>query len=232
MKLRYAAAVLAFAASPTFAQSATEQEMAAGGDSITIGAAAAYIPDYEGSNDYRIVPAPGAIGSVSGFAFTLAGNRASVDLIPNKPGPVWDFQAGPVAVLDFNRSSVKSIDDVRISGSANSTPRSNSAAMSASARPASITCALRQIVGQPVVPHRRQRRAPLQHLAAVGPVFHPAQHQGRGRPGRVGRTCRHRLCPHLFRRHRRAESRERPAGLQRDQRVEELERSARSARSR
>ena len=116
MNLRLAAvtttavAVLALvAAAPAFAQDA-----AASGDSITIGAGAAWIPDYEGSDDYRIVPAPGAIGSVSGFNFTLAGNRASVDLIPNAPGPGIDFQLGPVAVLNLNRNSVKSIDDPRI----------------------------------------------------------------------------------------------------------------------
>ncbi len=48
------------------------------------------------------------------FAFTLAGNRASLDLARDKPGPGWDFQAGPVAVVNFNRSSTKSIDDPRI----------------------------------------------------------------------------------------------------------------------
>jgi len=85
-----------------------------GGDTITIGAAAVYLPDYEGSNDYRVVPAPGAIGSVGGFSFTLAGNRLSIDLIPNRPGPTWDFQAGPIGVVNFNRSNNDSIDDPRI----------------------------------------------------------------------------------------------------------------------
>ena len=87
---------------------------AAGGDSITIGAGAAYLPDYEGSNDYRFTAAPGAIGSYKGFNFTLAGNRLSVDLIPNRPGPGIDVQFGPIGVVNFNRSSTKSIDDVRV----------------------------------------------------------------------------------------------------------------------
>ena len=85
-----------------------------GGDSITIGGGVAYLPDYEGSNDYRFVPAPGAIGTYKGYSFLLAGNRLSVDLIPNPPGPSWDFQAGPVAVVNFNRSSLKAIDDPRV----------------------------------------------------------------------------------------------------------------------
>jgi MipA family protein len=83
-------------------------------DTITIGAGAAYLPDYEGSNDYRVVPAPAAIGAFKGFNFTLAGNRLSIDLIPNQPGPTWDFQAGPVGVVNFNRTSTKSIDDARV----------------------------------------------------------------------------------------------------------------------
>ena len=87
---------------------------AAGGDSITIGAGAAYIPDYEGSNDYVWRAVPGAIGSIGGFNFTLAGNRASLDLIPNRPGPTWDIQAGPIGVVNFNRSNLKSIDDPRV----------------------------------------------------------------------------------------------------------------------
>jgi len=83
-------------------------------DSITVGAAGVYLPDYEGSNDYRWTAAPAAIGSVKGFNFTLAGNRLSVDLIPNQPGPSWDIQAGPIGVVNFNRSSLKSIDDRRV----------------------------------------------------------------------------------------------------------------------
>ena len=84
------------------------------GDSITIGGGFAYLPDYEGSNDYRFTPAPGAIGSVHGYSFTLAGNRASVDLIRNQPGPSWDVQAGPIAVVNFNRNSLNNIDDRRV----------------------------------------------------------------------------------------------------------------------
>ncbi len=84
------------------------------GDSITIGGGAVYLPDYEGSDDYRIVPAPGAVGSIKGFGFTIAGNRASIDVIPNRPGETVDVQLGPVVVANFNRSSLKSIDDGRI----------------------------------------------------------------------------------------------------------------------
>ena len=83
-------------------------------DTITVGAAGVYLSDYEGSNDYRFTAAPGAVGSIKGYGFVLAGNRISVDLIRDKPGPVWDLQAGPIGVVNFNRSSLRSIDDPRV----------------------------------------------------------------------------------------------------------------------
>ena len=121
---RFSVLLLAATAAPALAQSAPSAtppdggaiatNAETGGDSITIGAGAVYLPDYEGSNDYKFTPAPGAIGSFKGFNFQLAGNRLSVDLIPNRPGPGIDFQLGPIGVVNFNRSSIKGIDDVRI----------------------------------------------------------------------------------------------------------------------
>jgi len=55
-------------------------------DTVTVGVGAAYLPDYDGSNDYRVVPAPVVIGSVKGFNFSVIGNRASLDLARNQPG--------------------------------------------------------------------------------------------------------------------------------------------------
>lgn len=82
--------------------------------SVTVGVGGVYMPDYEGSNDYRFSAAPVAIGSIEGYNFQVVGNRASVDLIANKPGPGWDIQLGPVAVWDFNRSTISQIDDTRV----------------------------------------------------------------------------------------------------------------------
>ncbi|CAN5424612.1 MipA/OmpV family protein [soil metagenome] len=116
------AAILPIAASlcavPAVAQSAGDNnaDLAAkfGGDNITVGVAGAYVPDYEGSNDYRFVPAPVVLGQLAGFSFTVIGNRASLDLIPNRPGDKIDFQLGPIAVLNFDRTKLKDIDDVRV----------------------------------------------------------------------------------------------------------------------
>ena len=116
-----AAALLVASAAPAFAQSAppapADNDQLASDfnkDSVTVGVGGAYVPDYDGSNDYRFVPAPVVIGSIKGFNFSVIGNRASVDLIPNRPGQKIDLQFGPVGVLNFERSSVKSIDDLRV----------------------------------------------------------------------------------------------------------------------
>jgi outer membrane scaffolding protein for murein synthesis (MipA/OmpV family) len=115
------AAALPFAALPMLPSAASAQSASDSmpdpndqGDTLTVAGAGVYLPDYEGSNNYRVVPAPAVIGSLSGYSFQVLGNRASVDLIANKPGPSWDLQAGPVGVLNFNRSTLGSIDDPRV----------------------------------------------------------------------------------------------------------------------
>jgi MipA family protein len=102
------------AAAPALAQDGTAAADPLTKETVTLGVGAVYLPDYEGSNDYRVTAAPFGVGTVKGFAFQLLGNRLSVDLVPNTPGPTWDFQAGPVAVLNFDRTSRKQIDDDRV----------------------------------------------------------------------------------------------------------------------
>lgn len=84
------------------------------GDHITVAAAGVYLPDYEGSNDYRFTAAPAAIGTIKGYGFTLLGNRASVNLIRARPGPGVNFELGPIGVINFNRSSTGQISDPRV----------------------------------------------------------------------------------------------------------------------
>lgn len=81
---------------------------------LSIGAGVAYIPDYEGSNDNRFTPVPAANGTVWGMSFTLLGNRASLDLIPDPEGAGWNVQLGPVAVVNFNRTNQDAIEDRRV----------------------------------------------------------------------------------------------------------------------
>ena len=73
-------------------------------NSLTIGGGAALMPSYEGSNDYIISPAVAARGQVAGFSFSTRNTQLFVDLIPNPSGPSFDFQLGPVAGINLNRT--------------------------------------------------------------------------------------------------------------------------------
>ncbi|MDQ0248689.1 outer membrane scaffolding protein for murein synthesis (MipA/OmpV family) [Sphingomonas kyeonggiensis] len=96
-------------------QSAEVAEAASEGAArLTLGVGAAYFPDYEGSSHNRWTPIPVANGTVAGMSFTLVGNRAQLDVIPNATGPGWDIQFGPVAVYNMNRSNRDSIRDPRV----------------------------------------------------------------------------------------------------------------------
>ncbi|MFL9839889.1 MipA/OmpV family protein [Sphingomonas sp. ST-64] len=81
---------------------------------LTIGAGVARIPDYEGSDDSRWTPLPAANGTVAGMSFTVLGNRASLDLIPDVDGADWNLQLGPVAVINLNRTNRDAIADPRV----------------------------------------------------------------------------------------------------------------------
>jgi MipA family protein len=106
-------ALAASVASPAFAQSQptagalpTPEEVA-NKDTITVAAGAAIVPDYEGSDDYRIIPAGAIRGKVHGFSFTTRGSYFYLDVIPQS-GKV-DFDVGPIVGVRFN--SRKKIDD-------------------------------------------------------------------------------------------------------------------------
>ncbi len=71
-------------------------------DTVTVGGGIGYVPSYEGSDDYVIVPAAAVRGRVSGFNFSTRGLEASVDLIRERGD--WDFQLGPVVSLTVNRT--------------------------------------------------------------------------------------------------------------------------------
>jgi MipA family protein len=106
-------ALTASFASPAFAQSQptagalpTPEEVA-NKDTVTVAAGAAIVPDYEGSDNYRIIPAGAIRGKVHGFSFTTRGSYFYLDVIPHS-GKV-DFDVGPIVGVRFN--SRKKIDD-------------------------------------------------------------------------------------------------------------------------
>jgi len=63
---------------------------------VTVGVGGAITPDYEGSDDYRVIPAAAIRGQVSGISFSTRGTYLYVDVVPDTGGKV-DFNAGPIA---------------------------------------------------------------------------------------------------------------------------------------
>lgn len=106
---RLGAAFLCAAAGPALAQEAPPVD---DGNSFSIGIGAGVVPTYEGSDDYRIIPAGIIRGEVGGFNFYTRGLQAYFDLIPEGPGETLDLALGPVAGLRLNRTS--SIEDRQV----------------------------------------------------------------------------------------------------------------------
>jgi outer membrane scaffolding protein for murein synthesis (MipA/OmpV family) len=104
-------ATMAFAA-PALAQ---EEEQHS---SLTIGAGAAVIPSYEGSDDYRVMPLIQMRGKLHDFSFWTRGTALYVDAIPDPDGTGIDVELGPVVNVRLDRSSRKAIRDdaVRLLG--------------------------------------------------------------------------------------------------------------------
>lgn len=72
-------------------------------DTFTIGAGAAYLPDYDGSDDYRIIPAAAIRGRVSGISFYTRATYLYVDVIKRGDGPL-EFDLGPIVGARLNRT--------------------------------------------------------------------------------------------------------------------------------
>jgi outer membrane protein len=71
-------------------------------DTVTLGVGAALVPDYEGSNDYRVIPAAAIRGQYHGISFTTRGLYLYVDAVP-RSGKL-DFDAGPIVGARLNRT--------------------------------------------------------------------------------------------------------------------------------
>lgn len=80
-------------------------------DTLTIAAGAAYIPDYEGSDDYRIIPAAALRGRVGGIAFFTRATYLYADFIPRGASKL-EFDVGPIAGVRLNRTGKVKDDPV------------------------------------------------------------------------------------------------------------------------
>jgi outer membrane scaffolding protein for murein synthesis (MipA/OmpV family) len=108
---RYALAALALGclSAPLFAQSAPASselpspEQLSSRDMVTVALGAGFTPDYEGSDDYRLIPAAAVRGQVSGISFSTQGTYLYVDVIPKKSSNL-DLILGPVVGVRLNRT--------------------------------------------------------------------------------------------------------------------------------
>lgn len=111
MKFLPTALILAASVSAVPAMAQDEEQHS----SLTIGVGAAYIPSYEGSDDYRVIPIAQARGTVHDFAFWTRGTSLYVDLIPNTADNGLDLEFGPVANVRLDRTGGrKSIKDAQV----------------------------------------------------------------------------------------------------------------------
>ena len=106
-------ALAASLATPAFGQSEptagslpTPEEVAKK-DTVTVALGAGIVPDYEGSDDYRIIPAGAIRGKVSGISFNTRGTYLFVDVVPG--GGKFEFDAGPIVGVRMNTR--RHIDD-------------------------------------------------------------------------------------------------------------------------
>jgi outer membrane protein len=82
-------------------------------DQLMIGFGGALLPDYVGSNDYRLVPAAVAVGRVHGISFSTRGTELDVNLIPRGRSKL-SIDAGPIVALGFNRTGKIKDPDVAL----------------------------------------------------------------------------------------------------------------------
>ncbi|WP_162888186.1 MipA/OmpV family protein [Sphingomonas mesophila] len=97
-------AVLLAAAAPAYSQSAEAPlpDPEVGGNSFTVGLGAAVNSQYEGSDDYRFIPAAFIRGKVGNISFTTRGLGLYVDFLSSESNV--DFDLGPIVALRLNRT--------------------------------------------------------------------------------------------------------------------------------
>ena len=110
--LRTATAVIALlAAAPALAQPAGDPGLPNPNDQsdvFTVALGGAFIPDYEGSNDYKGTPFAAIRGRVGGMSFSTRGTYLYLDLI-RRPESGVDFDAGPI--VGFRRERTGKVKD-------------------------------------------------------------------------------------------------------------------------
>ena len=97
------AAACGFWAAPGMAQDASGGNVFAG-DYVTVGLGVGALPEYSGSDEYRVLPLAGAMGRVGGVSFRLLGPSRTTDLYDDAPGAPVTLRIGPSLRWGGNRS--------------------------------------------------------------------------------------------------------------------------------
>lgn len=101
--MRYLLATAALlAATPALAQDPDYPDPNDRSDTFTLGVGAGWVPDYEGSDDYKMIPAAFVRGRISGFSFFTRGTYLYVDVLRGSGD--MDFNFGPILGWRGNRS--------------------------------------------------------------------------------------------------------------------------------
>lgn len=105
------AAALLLVATPALAQGADNPALPDPNDqsnNFTVALGGAWIPDYEGSDDYEGTPFAAIRGRVGGMSFSTRGTYLYLDLI-RRPSSGIDIDVGPI--VGFRRERTSKVDD-------------------------------------------------------------------------------------------------------------------------
>lgn len=87
-----------------------------GGDEVTVAIGGAFLPSYEGSDDYNLTPGVLVRGKVAGMPFFSRGTNLHLDVVHNNGKDGWDIGFGPVLNVRFNRTGRIKDDRVKALG--------------------------------------------------------------------------------------------------------------------
>jgi outer membrane scaffolding protein for murein synthesis (MipA/OmpV family) len=99
------AAATCFAA-PAFAQDTpTAEEWPEDRYSLTLGVGGAYVPSYEGSDDYIATPIGALFGRIGPVSFVTRGTALAIDVIPEANDAPFAITLGPVVNVRLDRNN-------------------------------------------------------------------------------------------------------------------------------